>query len=265
MFKLVTNKNVSYYKSDIFPNNVNHAFTTRKGGFAPAPLDGLSTGVAQYKECLESVIKNRQLICEILEMDYDKLVMTDQEHTDNVINLDDGFELTENGFIKSTDAVITSKKFLPAMLFFADCTPVFLYDTKKQVMGLVHAGWKGTVKQITLKTAKLMVETFNSDPQNIIAAVGPNIGQCCYEVSEDVASELLQSVPKNFVSDKIVKYENGKPFVDLKLINAIQLQAYNLKQVDISDECTACNVDMFFSHRKTAGKTGRQSLVAQLT
>lgn len=264
MFKLVENKNVLYYISDIFPENVNHAFTTRKGGYAPAPLDGLSTGTAQYKELSDYIIKNRQLLCSILGMNFNNLVMTDQEHTDNIVMLDDGFKLSPNGYLPSTDAVITSKKELPSLLFFADCTPVMLYDTNTNVLGLIHAGWKGTVKKITLKTARLMVEKYNSKPENIIAAIGPNIGQCCYEVSQEVADQLLETIPEKQISDTIIKYKNSKPYVDLKQINALQLKSYNIKEIDISPECTSCNQNLFFSHRMTKGKTGRQSLIAQL-
>ena len=195
MFKLLKNKGVLYYRSDIFPENVNHAFTTRKGGFAPAPLDSLSTGTAQFKELSKYVIKNRQLICSTLDMNFDNLIMTDQKHTDNIALLDNGFKLSINGFLPDTDAVITTKKQLPSLLFFADCTPILLYDTKTSALGLIHAGWKGTVKNITLKTATLMVEKYNSKPENIIAAIGPNIGQCCYEVSLEVADQLLERLP----------------------------------------------------------------------
>lgn len=264
MFKLVENKNVLYYRSDIFPENVNHAFTTRKGGYAPEPLNSLSTGTAQYKEFSEYIIKNRQLLCSILNMDIDKLVMTDQEHTDNIAVLDNGFKLSKNGYLPSTDAVITIKQQLPSMLFFADCTPIILYDTQTKALGLIHAGWKGTAKRITVKTAQLMIETYGSKPENIIAAIGPNIGQCCYEVSQDVADQLLSTIPKQTISDTILKYKNLKPYVSLKEINALQLKSYNIKEIDISSECTSCNQELFFSHRMTNGKTGRQSLIAQL-
>ena len=139
-----------------------------------------------------------------------------------------------------------------------------LYDTNTNVLGLIHAGWKGTVKKITLKTAQLMVEKYNSKPENIIAAIGPNIGQCCYEVSQGVADQLLETIPEKQISDTIIKYKNSKPYVDLKQINALQLKSYNIKEIDISPECTSCNQDLFFSHRMTNGKTGRQSLIAQL-
>lgn len=264
MFKFSKNNDVEYFVSDIFPPNVIHAFTTRKGGYAPPPLNNFSMGTAQYYDFRDFIINNRKLICSILKMNYERLVMTDQHHTDNVFLLESEDQTDPNGYLTNTDAVITKTKGLPVMLFFADCTPIMLYDINKEILALIHAGWKGTAKNLCFKTLQLMISLFNSKPDDIIAAIGPNIGKCCFEVSTDVGAQLIQTIPENCVSDKIISYKDNKAYVDLKQINALHLKASGITTIDISPECTMCKQNLFFSHRLTGGKTGRQVLIAQL-
>lgn len=264
MFKLVNNKELQYFISDIFPPEVNHVFTTRNKGYTDGPLATLSTGTAQYKESLEAVIKNRQKICSTLSMNYDLLLMTDQRHTDNIEIIDSETQTDNEGYIPNTDAVITNSCNLPCMLFFADCTPVMLYDPEKKVLGLIHAGWKGTAEMIAAKTAKKMMDVFQCKPASILAAIGPNIGKCCYEVDTGVAESLKKTVTKLTDFDKIISYKAEKAYVDLKGINARQLAECGIKTIDVSQECTCCNAELFFSHRLSKGKTGRQSLIAQI-
>lgn len=264
MFKLINNNELQYFISDIFPSEVNHAFTTRNKGFCDGPLATLSTGTAQYKNYIDQVVKNRQLICSTLSINYDTLLMTDQRHTDNIQVIDKNSKTDSNGFIPNTDAVITNTIGLGCMLFFADCTPVMLYDTEYKALGLIHAGWKGTAKNITGKTVKKMQETFGSQPANILAAIGPNIGKCCYEVDLTVAEELKKTLSNCSDFATIITYKAEKAYVDLKLVNRQQLIQCGVQTVDVSKECTCCNSEMFFSHRLTAGKTGRQSLIAQI-
>ncbi|MEW5819405.1 MAG: peptidoglycan editing factor PgeF [Cyanobacteriota bacterium] len=264
MFKLIKNTNVEYFVSNIFPDNVKHAFTTRIGGNAPPPIDSFSMGTAQYHNAINKVIENRKTICTILGIDYNNLVMTDQHHTDNIIILKSQEQANAKSWLDYTDGVIIPVSRVPAMLFFADCTPVMLYDKENNILALIHAGWKGTAQQIVVKTYEKMRANFNTLPENTIAAIGPNIGICCYEVSNDVAEKLLATIPKNSISDKIIKSINNKPYINLKQINAEQLKACKISEIDISAECTSCNSSLFFSHRLTKGQTGRQSLIAQL-
>jgi hypothetical protein len=262
MFKLTQKNALEYYVSDIFPESFRHAFTTRKGGFAPPPLDSFSMGTAQYGHLKESVLKNRELICKELSINFKTLLMTDQHHTDNIAVITE--ENTYNqGYIPHTDAVILARKNQGAMLFFADCIPVALYDTQNNIAALIHAGWRGTASQIAPKTLKKMISEFNTIPENTVAAIGPGIGICCYCVSPDVAESLLETLPPHLISDKIIS-DNHQPRVDLKEINSAQLKNSGIKYIDIIDQCTSCNQIHFFSHRATNGQTGRHSLIAQV-
>lgn len=264
MFKQVKNKNIEYYISDLFPSNVKHAFTTRKGGSAPEPLDAFSMGTAQYKEHLSYIQNNRMLICNELGINFENLSMTEQRHTDNIVLLESPDQRDQNNYLSVTDGVIINKKHIPAMLFFADCIPVMIYDTKKEVLAMVHAGWKGTAQHIAQKAAQRLISEFGCKPENMVAAIGAGIDFCCFEVSKDVAEALLESIPSEFVSDKVINNNKEKPFINLKEINAIQLRVLGIEKIDIMQNCTCCQPDIFFSHRMTGGETGRHSMVAQL-
>jgi YfiH family protein len=263
MFKRLKSSGIEYYISDLMPENLHHAFTTRVGGEAPGPLSSFSMGTAQFKEYISCVETNRKSICELLDIDFDTLVMTDQRHTDHIVMVESVKQANSNRYILDTDAVIIASKDIAAMLFFADCTPVMLYDPSKELLGLVHAGWRGTEKRIAAKTAFKMINEFGCSPANILVAIGPAIGRCCYEVSQDVAKSVLQTVPQALISDTIID-EKSAPFIDLKEINAAQLKALGIEKIDILNKCTACNPQLFYSHRATGGQTGRHAMIARI-
>lgn len=265
MFKFIKKGDLEYFVSDIFPENVKHAFTTRKGGKDHDHFDDFSLGKTELYDSYEFVLNNRKLLCKELKMNFDNLVMTDQHHTDNIYHLTSPIPTGKDHILPFTDAVITINNEIPILLFFADCTPIILYDKKNKVMALIHAGWRGTEKQIACKTAQKLINQYNSSPEDIVAAIGPSIGKCCYEVSHEVANKLLDTIDETSISDKIISYKSSQPYVDLKLINAEQLRQCNITNIDVLDECTACNQKLFFSHRATHGQTGRHALIAQLT
>jgi YfiH family protein len=134
----------------------------------------------------------------------------------------------------------------------ADCVPILLYDTKKEVVAAIHAGWRGTHMHIVTKTVQKMIDTFNSNPKDIIAGIAPSIGRCCYEVGEDVAEHFFD-MPQSFTR------KDEKYMLDLPLINKEQLLIAGLKEesIEMSHICTSCNVERFFSYRKEQGCSGR--------
>lgn len=264
MFILNHRNGIHYYTSDLFPATVSHAFTTRLGGNAPPPLDEFSLGTAQYKQHYENIRENRQKLCKLLNMPFEHLLMADQKHTDNITVITTKTISEEGTYIPDTDALITKETGIPLLLFFADCTPILLYDTENHVLGVVHAGWKGVAQKIAAKTVDKMVSDLNANKETIIAAIGPNIGSCCFEVGKDVGEEIIKTVSPKSISDKMFLEKEDKAFVDLKAINVIQLNDVGVQTVDVSQECTACTQEMFFSHRMTKGQTGRQGLIAQL-
>ena len=260
MFYLEEKSNVKFLKSDILENeNLVHAFTTRIGGNTPAPLDSFSLGTAGMAEYQEQVNKNRQTICDVLNLDFNKIINPEQKHTDNI-----KIVKSVSDDVSNTDGVITSTKNLVLMLLFADCTPIILYAPKEQVVSVVHAGWRGTAKKIAVKAINLFKHEFNIEPSAIKAAIGPAIGQCCYPVSSDTYIELKNSI--NFDCDNIFtnKSNSDKIRVDLKLLNRQQLIESGVRDVDVLDDCTSCKNSLYYSYRAENGVTGRHAAIASL-
>ena len=141
------------------------------------------------------------------------------------------------------------------MSFHADCTPVFFYDHVKKVIGLAHAGWRGTLLNIAGKMVKAFVNDFNSNPSDIRIAIGPSLGSCCFEVDKDVADLFLS---ENGEFEKYMEIKEPKYYFNLWEINKYLLMKEGIKEenIEISGICTKCNNDLFFSHRGQGGKRG---------
>ena len=177
----------------------------------------------------------------------DNVISPTQTHSDNVELVDERLEYPE------TDGLIITQKNIPIALRFADCTPLIFYDTKQKIGAVSHAGWRGTAQKIGMKSIRKM----GSSPKDIIALIGPAIGVCCYEVSDDVREKLL-----NTVSDT-AGLTSGKN-VDLKQINKRQLEEIGVIKIDVCPYCTSCNNDLFYSYRKENGTTNRHYAMLML-
>ncbi len=146
------------------------------------------------------------------------------------------------------DAFVTNKKGLPMAIRTADCVPVFLYDPLKNVIGLAHAGWKGTKVEIAGKTVKTMLDKFKCQGHDIRAVIGPCIRSCCYQVGEEFRKDFPEDIAER----------DGHLYVDVAATNRRQLVNAGVKEEHILDAgiCTYCNLD-YFSFRRDAEKSGR--------
>ena len=171
----------------------------------------------------------------------------EQTHGDNVEFAD------ERETYPHTDGLITDNTNTALCLKFADCTPLMFYNPITKAGAVSHAGWRGTAAKIGVKTVLKM----GGNPEDIIAVIGPAIGLCCYEVSDDVKSKLLMTVKD---TDKL----SVKNHVDLKAINARQLQEIGVKNIDVCPYCTSCDNDLFFSYRKENGTPERHYAIMRL-
>jgi YfiH family protein len=148
--------------------------------------------------------------------------------------------------------LVTDTPGLLLALFFADCLPVLLADTERRAVGLAHAGWRGLVAGIVENTVAAMRDSFGTDPATLIAAVGPGIGPCCFEVGEEVAA--------HFPGATLRSPKKARPSVDLAAAAASRLEAAGVPagQITLAGECTACgDPARWFSHRRDRGHTGR--------
>lgn len=205
-----------------------------------------------YGETANS-LDNRKAFLINLGIDYNNLVCAKQVHGSNIkyaINDDRGSgALVYENAIADTDAFVTDHKNLVLSVFTADCLSVFLYDPKASAIGLVHAGWRSTKEEITLKTINFMQEKFKTKPQDLYVGFGPCIRSCCYEVDRD----FEESFPREILT------KEGRYYLDLIETNRRQAQdagALALKMFD-SGICTFCSKENFFSFRREGKNCGR--------
>lgn len=147
------------------------------------------------------------------------------------------------------DALITNLKNVPILVFTADCVPVAIIDKKLKVIAVVHAGWKGTYAEIVKKTVYEMQKKYNSSVENLVCIIGLCIGECCYEVSEDLYNKFKDKFPNT--NHDLYKIKNNKYYLNLQNINKYSLESLNIKSqnIIILDICTNCNCDKFHSYR----------------
>lgn len=235
-----------------------HAFTTRSGGTSRAPLDSFNLGRHIDDDGdRKDAMANRERLCNALSLQFKNLVVPGQVHSNNVTWLS---SIEETPDTKAVDGLATRLVEQPMLLHFADCVPVILVARKQRLACIMHAGWRGTASAIVQQGVKLLV-SHGADAKEMIAAVGPAIEPCCYPTSEEVAQQLLSTVKD---SAGLVDRTSEQPRPDLKAINAMQLLEAGVDKVDVSNLCTACNPQIFYSHRQSGGKTGRQGALVCL-
>jgi len=203
----------------------------------------------------KSVDKNREILCKNLDLNYKALRVLPLAHSDNIFILEN-----EEQEIPQADAIITHLTNLPILITAADCVPILLYCPDKKIMGLVHAGWRGTAMAIAEKAVIAMQENFLARPSQIIAAIGPAIGQKNYEVSQEIADLLVKATE----SDSIINSNGLRPKADLKLANHLQLDRAGIMKIFVSELDTAGQNSLFYSRRIQGKRAGRQGLIACL-
>lgn len=202
-----------------------------------------------------NVDEYQNTVCDYLQIDNNNLINPTQTHSSNIDFAKEG----KNNY-PDTDSLILTNFEQGIYLRFADCTPVILYDKKANIGAIAHAGWRGTVNSIVPKTVKKMLDYTKSDIKEIYAVIGPAIGQCCYQVGEEVINAVKLSV-KN--TDGLITKDR---FLDLKKVNKQQLTETGVptENIDVCDFCTACNNDLFYSYRKENGTDKRHNAVIKL-
>ena len=239
--------------------SVPHCFTTRFGGVSTGHLSSLNIGMHRGDEP-ENVAKNHEILATALGYDVKKSVLSHQVHTDvvRVVTEKDCLGL-DHHLQPECDGLITNTPGLALVIFTADCTPILLHDPITGAVGAVHAGWRGTAMDIAGKAVKAMENAFGCDPQNIRAAIGPNIGFCCFEVGAEVPTAMTETFDE--AVEKFIRPSGDKYYVNLKEINRHALQRAGVEHIEISDVCTACDHQRFWSHRITRGLRGSQGAI----
>lgn len=237
-------------------------FTTKNGGFSKEDYETLNLGLhVQDKPSI--VVANRQTVADQLKMPLSKWVCAEQVHKNLIMKVTEAdsekgvYDYKEG--IPQTDGIYTNRKELLLTLCFADCVPLYFFAPKHGMIGLAHAGWKGTVEDIGGEMIKRWTE--EGIPLNdIYAAIGPSIEGCCYIVDDRVIN-LVKNVlgVENDGSPFYTVVSEGQYSLDLKEVNKHLLQKAGVQEAQllVSELCTSCREDVFFSHRRDGGRTGR--------
>ena len=239
------------------PNiSAKHAFTTRFGGVSEGIFESLN--LTYSGDDSDKVTENYHILANALDISPVEFAFSRQVHRDDIRVCTMADRQTVPHVVPyEADGLITNEKDLPLIIFTADCTPILLHDSVKGVIGAVHAGWRGTVMDIAGKAVRKMCETYGCKAENIHAAIGPCISQCCFETG----AEVFEAV-KELIGEDAYKFAEKKPedkyMVDLKGINEYLLKRAGAVNIEISEECTKCSCDKYWSHRATNGKRGTQ-------
>lgn len=208
------------------------------------------------RECKQNVEENYRRIQAAIGFS-GGFALTNQQHTDIVKECTkaDGFLIYED----AVDGLITDKNGICLTVFIADCVPVLIADPVKRAVAAVHSGWRGTAKGITARAVEQMCERYGTNPKDLVAAVGPCICKCCYEVGQDVYDGF--SAPQFFE-----KKNNGKYALDLPFANKSVLEGAGIppQNIYLSGECTFCKSDLYYSHRATEGKRGNLAAMIEI-
>lgn len=236
--------------------SVPHGFTTRLGGVSEGIFASMNIAMKEG-ESMEHVEKNLRILGNALGFGLSDLVLTRQTHTDIVrpVTREDcrGFY---HGDYPECDGLVTNTPGLALMIFTADCTPLLFHDPVTGAVGAAHAGWKGTAAAIGAKTVEAMVKHYGCRPENIHAAIGPNIGQCHFQTDADVPEAMVAAYGEEV--NRFIRKDGEKYYVNLKEINALGIRRAGVRHIEISGDCTMCQPHRFWSHRYTAGKRGSQ-------
>ncbi len=243
-----------------------HCFSTRVGGVSSGECTSLNLGFNR-NDSKENVLENYRRIAGVLKIDYRNMVFSNQVHDSKIKIVDEadrGKGILKTSDIIGYDGLVTNKKDVALVTFYADCVPLLFFEPDKKVIASSHSGWRGTVKKIGCETVKVMQQSFGCDPSEIEAAIGPSIGRCCFEVGNEVYSEFAAAF--SWVSEYAKNVGPEKWKLDLQGIIKRTLVETGLNEENIcmGNLCTMCNTGTFFSHRGDSGKTGSLAAIMQL-
>jgi len=257
MIKIVKHGTMEYLTAEGIA--VPHCFTTRFGGVSRGIFDSMN--IAMHRgDADENVMKNYEILENALHFDRRNLVLTHQVHSDivRIVTKKDAQGLDHHAY-PECDALVTNDPGTALVVFTADCTPILLHDPITGAVGAAHAGWRGTAADIAGKTVRAMQTAFGCRPENIRAAIGPNIGPCCFACDADVPEAMVNAL--GIAAQAHIQFRDGKYYVNLKEINARFLRNAGVRHIDISTDCTMCQPHRFWSHRITKGDRGSQGAI----
>ncbi len=260
---LETRDGLTLWQSSILweADNLCHSFSCRKGGVSSGPFAALNLSYKGGDEP-QKVMDNRQLFYQALGLSPFQVRVVKQVHGCKVLEARSGLQLDLDR--QEADALVTSDHGIALGIKAADCAVLYFYDPDNRAIGLAHAGWRGTALSIGPKVLEKMEELYSTSMHNVKAAISPAIGGCCYQIKEDVVNSFnsLDMLPETALQTK-----GNNIFLHLKEVNRYQLVKAGVKPecITVSDFCTSCRQDLFFSYRRDGANTGSMMALLALT
>jgi YfiH family protein len=254
-------KNITYYTFENLTaaNGVHHLFSTRLGGVSKGAFESMNLNF-KTGDRRDAVMQNLQGIAD-LGFPLEDMVFPHQTHHCQVREVsaaDRGKGIFSDRDYTDIDGLITNDPSVTLVTFYADCVPLYLYDPVQRAIGLSHAGWRGTVGQIGMRTVRAMTEGYGSKPQDILVGIGPSICKDCFEVGNEVAEEFARTLDfaAGFISPCMSKAH--KSYIDLQGINKQSLLNAGVlaENIELPGICTKENPELFYSHRVMGAKRG---------
>jgi polyphenol oxidase len=255
----VTHHALVYYRFALWPE-VKHGIFTRYGGVSAGPWSSLNVG-GTVGDDVEAVRQNHELMYDALNVNRARACTVWQVHGADTVIVDRPVQ--GRRWVAQADGMVTDKADTPLVMRYADCAPIMFCDPVRGVIGVAHAGWRGTVAGMASSMVETMTRAYGCQPADIQAAIGPSIGPERYQVGE----EVVAAVQEHFgTTDDLVRRnpDDGSAYLDLWAANRLDLERAGVEQIEIAGICTASNTDEFFSHRAENGRTGRFGTVISL-
>jgi len=239
---------------------LNHAFCTRslrlkKVMYSPIDLSAGSAG---------RLLLNREVVASTFGFETNQLITMDQVHGNDIWIIDEPLPPGRPSLNHSADALLTDQRDIAIGILTADCVPILLVDPARPIIGVIHAGWRGTLLGIAPKVLDAMVDHFGSHPEDLLVAIGPSIGECCYEVDEAVMAPFRSSAWNWQGFSRPTG--NGKWHLNLARANIEQMRDCGIREDRFCwvSVCTRCNNDILFSYRAEGPGTGEQISFIQM-
>lgn len=238
-----------------------HGITTRQGGVSQGPLASLNMGRRGVDQ-QENIIENHRRAAEALGVPPGSFVFSDQVHGSRIRQVNNE-NLDEP--ISETDGLMTDVPGVTLGTLYADCMAIMIYDPEHHAIGMAHAGWRGTALGIGPELVQKMTASYGSRPETLLAALGPAIGECCFEVGDEVLRAFFE-IPTLRQEQGWLLDKDGKPRVDLTQANRQLLISAGVAPgaIETASLCTHCNPDLLYSHRRDQGNTGRMAALMSL-
>ena len=244
-----------------------HGFSTRLGGISPAPWDSMNLGANRGDEPA-NVAENFRRFCAAAGTDHTALVKNHQVHGTLVRPVTEADVMADPALpgVAEADGLITDRPGICLTVFSADCIPLLFYDPVHKVAAAAHAGWRGTAAGIAARVVQAMTQNYGCRPDDILAAIGPGIGTCCFETHADVPDGLREGLGGDSETFIHPIPHSEKFHVDLKGANARWMERCGIprEHIALCTDCTACSQDRFWSHRMVGNRRGSMAAMIQL-